>query len=51
VSQYEALRARSLRVAAYAGARSRMIVAPYSAALDPVPEFDVHPGPILEPVA
>ena len=51
VSQYEALRARSLRIAADPGARSRMIVAPYSAALDPVPDLDLHPGPILEPVA
>ena len=51
VSQYDALRARSLRIAGDPGARARMIVAPFSAALEPVPELEPFPGPILEPVA
>lgn len=51
VSQHDALRARTARIAGDPGARTRMIVVPFTAALEPVPDLDPIPGPVLEPVA
>ena len=53
MSQYEAMQARAERIAGDPGARSRMVVVPFTAAMEPVFDLDLDPFPglILDPVA